>query len=249
MAGHSKWANIKHRKAKQDARRGKLWSKCSRAIIVAAKHGGGDPDMNLTLRYAIDDAKAANMPKETIEKAIRKGAGGGADSENYEEVRYEGYGPGGVAIIVDCLTDKVTRTAPDLRMIFEKQGGNLAKPGAVAFGFNAKGMIAIESSKVSEDRLMEIALDAGAEDVIDAGGAWEVRCEPGDFHTVKSAVVAAGIEPDTAELTMIPLTSVSCDERLAEKVMRLIDALEEHDDVQKVFHNADIPDEVVARMG
>jgi YebC/PmpR family DNA-binding regulatory protein len=248
MAGHSKWANIKHRKARQDARRGKLWSKCSKAIIVAAKHGGPDPDSNLTLRYAIDDAKAANMPKDTIEKAIRKGAGASGDSENYEEVRYEGYGPGGVAIIVDCLTDKVTRTAPDLRMIFEKHNGNLAKHGAVAFGFNTKGMIAIESSKVSEERLMEIALEAGAEDVIDAGGAWEVRCEPTDFQQLREAIVAAGIVPDTAEITMIPLTTVACDEGLAEKVMRLVDALDEHDDVQKVYYNADIPDEVVARM-
>lgn len=246
MAGHSKWANIKHRKARQDAAKGKLWSKCARAIIVAAKNGGGDPDTNLTLRYAIDDAKAANMPKDTIEKAIKKGTGEDTDAASYEEVRYEGYGPGGVAVIADCLTDNVNRTAPEMRKLFEKHGGNLAKPGAVAFGFAAKGLILIEASKIDEDRLMEIALEAGAEDVSESGGAWEVTCEPSEFHALKQAIQDAGIEPDSAELTMIPATTVACDGEVGGKVMRLIDALEDHDDTQKVYSNADLPDEVMA---
>ncbi|MHC5001625.1 MAG: YebC/PmpR family DNA-binding transcriptional regulator [Planctomycetota bacterium] len=244
MAGHSKWANIKHRKARQDAAKGKLWSKCSKAIIVAAKAGGGDPDTNLTLRYAIDEAKAANMPKDTIEKAVKKGAGASDGSENYEEIRYEGYGPSGVALIVDCLTDNVNRTAPEMRKMFEKAGGNLAKPGAVAYGFSSKGVILIEAGKVSEEQLMEIALEAGAEDVVEAGGAWEITCEPSDLMPLKEAIVAAGIEPDSAELTMVPSSSVQCDATVAAKVMRLVDELEDHDDVQKVHHNAEIPEEV-----
>lgn len=249
MAGHSKWANIKHRKARQDAAKGKMWSKCSRAIIVAAKQGGGDPDSNLTLRYAIDEAKAANMPKDTIEKAIKKGTGEGQDANAYEEIRYEGYGPSGVAVIVDCLTDNVNRTAPEMRKIFEKAGGNLGKPGAVSFGFTSRGVFVIETSKTSEDQLMEIALDAGAEDVTEQDGAFEVTCDPGDFHTVKQAIEAAGIEPDSAEITMVPQTTVECDSKTAEQIMRLVDALDDHDDVQKVYHNAEIPEEVLAQLG
>ncbi|MCH8822852.1 MAG: YebC/PmpR family DNA-binding transcriptional regulator [Planctomycetes bacterium] len=246
MAGHSKWANIKHRKARQDAVRGKAWSKCSRAIIVAAKDGGGDPDMNLSLRYAIDEAKAANMPKDTIEKAIKKGSGELGDGANYEEIRYEGYGPGGVAIIIDCLTDNVNRTAPEMRLLFEKAGGNLAKPGAVSYGFSSKGLFLIEASKVTEEKLMEIAIEAGAEDVVEADGAWEVTTEPADFLTVKSALEKAGIEPDSAQLTMIPANIVVCNAKIGERVLRLLDAIEENDDVQKVYSNADIPDEVMA---
>lgn len=248
MAGHSKWANIKHRKARQDKLRGKLWSKCSRAIIVAAKGGGPDPASNLTLRYAIDDAKAANMPKDTIEKAIKKGAGELDEGESYEEIRYEGYAPGGVAVLVECLTENVNRTAPEMRSIFEKAGGNLAKPGAVAFGFNSRGVIVIEAGKVNEERLMEIALEAGAEDVAESGGAWEVTCEPANFHAVKDAIVDADIQPDSAEITMIPVTTVTCDESTAAKLMRLIDTLDEHDDVQKVHHNAEIDDEIMAKL-
>ena len=249
MAGHSKWANIKHRKARQDAVKGKMWSKCSKAIIVAAKHGGGDPAANLTLRYAIDEAKAANMPKDTIEKAIKKGSGESGEAESYEEVRYEGYGPGGVAVIVDCLTDKVTRTAPELRKIFEKHGGNLGKPGAVAFGFNSRGIILIEADRVSEERIMELALEAGAEDVAEAGGAWEISCDPTDFMRVRESLESAGLTPDSAEVTMVPLNSVECDESTAEKLMRLMDALEDHDDVQKVYNNAEIDDAIMAKLG
>jgi len=248
MAGHSKWANIKHRKARQDAVKGKQWSKCSRAIIVAAKNGGGDPATNLALRYAIDEAKAVNMPKDTIEKAIKKGSGEDASAASYEEIRYEGYGPSGVAVIVDCLTDNVNRTAPEMRKIFEKHGGNLGKPGAVSFGFNARGVILIEASKISEERIMEVALEAGAEDIVEAGGAWEVTCEPSMLMQVKDTITEAGIETDSAELTMIPLNTIACDEETAAKVMRLVDAFEDHDDVQKVYHNAEIDDEVMAKL-
>jgi YebC/PmpR family DNA-binding regulatory protein len=249
MAGHSKWANIKHRKARQDAAKGKIWSKCARAIIVAARNGGGDPDMNLTLRYAIDEARAANMPKDTIAKAIKKGSGELGPGETYENVRYEGYGPSGVAVIVDCLTDNLNRTAPEMRKIFEKAGGNLGKPGAVSFGFSQKGLIVIEASKVTEEQLMELAIEAGAEDVTESGGAWEVTCEVGDFINVREAIENAQIEPDSAEITMIPNTTVECDASTAEKVLRLTETLEDHDDVQKVYTNADIPEEVMTRMG
>ncbi len=245
MAGHSKWANIKHRKARQDAVKGKMWSKCSRAIIVAAKAGGGDPDSNLTLRYAIDEAKAANMPKDTIEKAIKKGAGELDDGESYEEIRYEGYGPNGVAIIVDCLTDNVNRTAPEMRKIFEKAGGNLGKPGAVAFGFSMKGLIAIDGDNATEDQLMEIALEAGAEDVAQSEGMWEITTEPGDFMAVRQAIEASDLPMESASITMIPLNTVEVDVDTGVKVLRLVDTLDEHDDVQNVYHNAEIPDEAM----
>jgi YebC/PmpR family DNA-binding regulatory protein len=248
MAGHSRWANIKHRKARSDALKGKAWSKCSRALMVAARHGGSDPDSNLALRYAIDEARAVNMPRDTIEKAIKKGAGE-LDTASYEHVRYEAYGPGGVAMIIDSLTDNLNRTAPDLRTIFEKAGGRLAKPGAVAFGFSARGMILIESSGVSEDRMLELALEAGADDAVQSDGAWEITCEPAALLAVKQALIDAGVEPASAELTMLPANTVTCDERTAERILRLIDELEDNDDVQKVYHNAAIPAEVLERHG
>ncbi len=248
MAGHSQWKNIKHRKAAVDAKRGKMWSKCSRAIIVAARNGGGDPKFNTALRYAIEDAKAVNMPKDTIEKAIKKGTGE-TEGARYEAVRYEGYAPGGVAVIVDCLTDNLNRTASEIRTLFDKHGGNLGKPGAVAFGFDSKGVIHIESGKASEEKIMEIALEAGAEDVAESDGAWEVTTQPTDFLQVKDAIEAAGIEIASAEVTMLPQNTVECDEATAAKVMKIIDALEDHDDVQKVYFNADIPDEVMAKLG
>ncbi len=245
MAGHSKWANIKHRKARQDAVRGKAWSKCARAIIVAAKAGGPDLSMNLTLRYAVDEAKSVNMPKDTIEKAIKKGAGIAGEGESYEEVRYEGYGASGVAIIVDCLTDNVNRTAPELRKIFERNGGNLAKPGAVAFGFEAKGQLLIDASKTEEDVLMELALEAGADDVEMNDGIWEVTCEPSQFLNLKEALDSHGLVFESAAVTMIPATTVNCDQSAAERVLRLVDALEDHDDVQKVYSNAEFPDDML----
>ena len=245
MAGHSKWANIKHRKARQDAVKGKAWSKCSRAIMVAVKNGGPDPETNLTLRYAIEDAKAVNMAKDTIEKAIKKASGEGNDGVTYEEVRYEGYGPAGVAIIVDVLTDNVNRTAPEMRKLFEKGNGNLAKPGAVAFGFTSSGIILIESEHATEDDLMEVALDAGANDITSSEGGFEVTCEPTDFLTVKQAIENAGIAMVSSEVTMVPSTTVDCDVDTGEKVLKLLESLEDHDDVQKVYSNADIPEEAM----
>jgi YebC/PmpR family DNA-binding regulatory protein len=247
MAGHSAWKNVKHKKAANDKKRGKVWSKCSRAIIVAARNGGGDPKFNTTLRYAIDDAKAANMPKDTIEKAIKKGTGD-LEGQRYDSIRYEGYAPGGVAMIIDCLTDNLTRTAAEMRTLFDKHGGNLAKPGAVAFSFNSKGVILIDSGQVGEERLMEIVLDAGAEDVTESESGFQVTTEPVEFLKVKDALEAAGIEPAGAEVTMVPQTTVSCDAAMATRVMKLIDALEDHDDVQKVYHNADIAEDVLARL-
>ena len=245
MAGHSKWANIKHRKARQDAVKGKAWSKCSRAIMVAVKNAGSDPETNLTLRYAIVDAKAVNMAKDTIEKAIKKASGEGGEGVRYEEVRYEGYGPSGVAVIIDVLTDNVNRTAPEMRKLFENGNGNLAKPGAVAFGFTSKGVILIETDNTAEEQLMDVALDAGADDIEQTDGVWEVTCEPTQFLTLRQALETAEIEVMSAEITMVPSTTVACDTALGEKILRLIDSFEEHDDVQNVYTNAAIPEEVM----
>ena len=249
MAGHSKWANIKHRKARQDAVKGKAWSKCSRAIMVAVKNGGPDPETNLSLRYAILDAKSVNMPKDTIQKAIAKASGEGSEGAVFQELRYEGYGANGVAIIVDCLTDNVQRTGPDLRHAFEKYGGNLAKPGAVAFGFHTKGVVLVESTAATEDQIMELVLEAGAEDVSDSGGAWEITTEPSDFVSVLKALEAAEVPTLSAEMTMIPDMQVTCDADAARKLMTMVDAFEDHDDVQKVYTNADISEEIMASLG
>jgi YebC/PmpR family DNA-binding regulatory protein len=245
MAGHSKWANIKHRKARQDAVKGKAWSKCSRAIMVAVKKGGADPDINLTLRYAIVDAKAVNMAKDTIEKAIKKASGEGDEGVRYEEVRYEGYGPNGIAIIVDVLTDNVKRTAPEMRKLFEKGNGNLAKPGSVAFGFTSTGVVLIEASETAEEQLMEVALDAGASDITQSDGGWEVTCEPQVFLTLRQALEAAEITMMSAEVTMVPANLVACDMDTGTKMLRFIDSVEEHEDVQSVYTNADIPEEAM----
>jgi YebC/PmpR family DNA-binding regulatory protein len=239
MAGHSKWANIKHKKAREDAKRGKVWSKCSKAIMVAAKHGGPDPASNLTLRYAVDEAKAANMPKDNIERAIKKGAGLDAGGADFEDVRYEGYGVGGVAVIVDCLTDNRQRTAPDVRSIFTKAGGNLGTSGSVAYIFEQKGLITLDETAATEEQLMEIALDAGAEDVALDDGVWTITTGPTEYLDVKEALDAAGLEPSSSELTMIPSTTVNLAGDDVDKIIRLIDALEDHDDVQKVYTNMD----------
>jgi YebC/PmpR family DNA-binding regulatory protein len=246
MAGHSAWKNIKHKKAAADKKRGKVWSKCSRAILSAAKQGGGDPKFNATLRYAVDEAKAANMPKDTIEKLIKKATGADSDAATFTHVRYEGYAPGGVAVIVDCLTDNVQRTAPVMRLIFEKAGGNLAKPGAVAFGFAQKGLILIEAGKATEDQLVEIALEAGAEDVRSSEGGWEITTEPAQFLAVKEALERASIPLVSAEILLHPNSTIAVDAATASKVLRLVEALEEEDDVQKVYTNAELPDEVLA---
>lgn len=253
MAGHSKWANIKHRKAAVDKKRGKVWSKCSRAIIAAARAGGGDPTSNLALRYAIDEAKYANMPKDTIQRAIDKGAGA-AGGDAFETITYEGYGPGGVAVIVDALTDNRARTAPDVRSTFAKHGGNLGATGCVSYMFDTRGRIMIPGS-IAEDKVMEAALEAGAEDVEppepgeDDPGVWTILTTPQDFAGVKDAIEGAGIEVADAEITKIPgtMAAVSADD--ARKILNLVDALEDNDDVQKVYTNADIPDEVLAELG
>lgn len=242
MAGHSKWANIKHRKARQDAVRGKAWSKCSKAIIVAARNGG-DPNQNLTLRYAIEEARAVNMPKDTIEKAVKKGSGELGESVTYTEIRYEGYGSNGVAVMVDCLTDNLNRTAPEIRKIFQKSGGNLGVSGSVAFGFTQNGLITFAKDKITEDQLMEIALEAGAEDIKLEDDTWEVITSPSDLPKVRDALEAKNFKPDSAKVIMIPNTTVECKGKEAEKIMRLMEALEDHDDVQNVYANFDISDE------
>lgn len=249
MAGHSKWANIKHKKARQDAKKGKIWSKCARAIIVAAKAGGGDPAANLGLRYAIDEAKAANMPKDTIENAIKKGSGA-SGGEDYERVVYEGYGPGGVAIMLDILTDNRNRTAPEVRKLFEKHSGNLGATGCVAYLFQPKGeiFVARQGPGSDEEAVMSAALEAGAEDVTDAGESWEIVTEPTDYLPVREALEAAGMTVESAQITMIPDTTITVTGRDAEKLLALIDGLEDHDDVQKVYANFEIPDEEMAAL-
>jgi len=247
MAGHSKWANIKHRKARQDQKRGKEWSKCARQIIVAARNGGGDPDTNLALRYAIDDAKAVNMPKDTIEKAVKKGTGelGG---ENYEAATYEGYGPNGVAMFVEALTDNRNRTAGEIRSTFSKHGGNLGTDGSVAFMFNRRGLISVPKAAIGEEAIMDAALEAGAEDVADADDYWEIQTDPADFQQVREALMNREIPIETASLTMIPENTVLCTGNDAKKVLNLMDALEDNEDVQKVHANFEIPDEELAAL-
>ncbi len=242
MAGHSKWANIKHRKGRVDAKRSKIWSKCSRAIIVAAKNGGGDPAANLALRYAIDEAKSQNMPKDTIEKAIKKGTGD-VEGVAFESLSYEGYGAGGVAIIVDCLTDKRTRTAPEIKKIFERYGGSLGQPGCVTFMFETKGQIVLPKDAGDEETIMTIALEAGAADVADEDESWVILTQVSDFVAVKDAVDAAELPVTSAEITKIPGNTVACTGGDAKKVWNLVEAFEDHDDVQKVYANFDIPEE------
>ncbi len=241
MAGHSAWKNIKHRKAAVDAKRGKIWSKLSRAIIVAAKTGGGDPKFNAGLRLAIEDAKAANMPRDTIEKAVKKGSGE-LEGESYESVRYEGYGPGGAAFIVECLTSNVNRTAPEIRTLFDKGGGKLGVPGSVLHGFAQKGVVLVPADAVGEDRMLELALEVGADDVVSSADGHQVTCEPSSLAQVKEGLEAAGLRVESAELSYVPLMTAAVDEAAGAKIQRLIDALEEHDDVQKVHTNADIPE-------
>lgn len=243
MAGHSHWAKIKRAKGANDAKRGKVWSKIARKIIIAAKAGGGDPGQNLSLRYVIEEAKAALMPKDTIEKAIAKGSGAGAE-ENYESAVYEGYAFGGVAIMAEALTNNRTRTAPEMRKIFEMAGGSLATSGSVAFQFTKQGVITIQASAIGEDELMEKALEAGAEDVKNEGEVYEVLTAPASFHKVKEALAAANVPIEAAEITNMPSNTVAITVEQAAKLMRLIDNLEDHDDVQNVSHNAEIPDTV-----
>ena len=237
MAGHSAWKNIKHRKAAVDAKRGRIWSKLSRAIIVAARNGGSDTKFNATLRLAVLDAKAANMPRDTIEKAVKKGAGE-TDGERFETVRYEGYGPGGVAVIVEALTSNVNRTAPEIRAIFDKADGKLGVPGSVAFGFQQKGVLLVATGAIDEERLMEIALEAGADDVAAMEEGFQVLTEPAQFGAVREALEAKGVATESAEVAFLPLSPVEVDDAMRARVDKLVDALEEHDDVQKVHTSA-----------
>ncbi len=241
MAGHSHWAKIKRAKGATDKKRATVWSKISRKIIIAAKNGG-DPRDNLSLRYVIEEAKAANMPRDTIQNAIKKGTGElGAD--DYVARSYEGYGPSGVAVMIDALTNNPSRTAPDLRAIFERNSGNLATSGSVAFQFNKRGVITVKSDTVDEDRLMELALDAGAEDVTNEGEVYEVLTSPTVFQKVRDAIEAAAVPIEAAEIAHLPTLPVSVDAETAAKVLKLIDALEDNDDVQTVAHNADLPED------
>ena len=247
MSGHSKWATIKHKKGKTDAARGKLFSKLSRAITVAAREGGPDPAMNMSLANAIEKAKGESMPKDNIERAIQRGAGG-AEGVTYESIVYEGYGPAGVAIIVEVLTDNKNRSAAEVRNIFSKHGGQLAQPGAVAWGFERRGSILVDATKYEEDDVMAAAIDAGAEDVVQDGEHFQVLTEPSDFGAVRDAIAAAGIAIDNAELTMIPKNTVKLEENDARKTMKIMDALEDSDDVQEVYSNFDIPEDVLEAL-
>lgn len=248
MAGHSKWANIKHKKAANDKKRGKIWTKLIREITVAARMGGGEIDANPRLRLAVDKGLAANMPKDTIERAIKRGAGGG-EGESYDEIRYEGYGPGGTAVIVDCMTDNRNRTASEVRHAFTKLGGNLGTDGSVAYLFSKQGVVSYTEG-VNEDAIMEAALEAGAEDVIsNDDGSIDVMTSPEDFSDVKDAMVSAGHEPDNAEVTFSASTAAELDQSDAEKLLRMVDMLEDLDDVQNVYTNAEISDEILDTIG
>ncbi|MCW9087939.1 MAG: YebC/PmpR family DNA-binding transcriptional regulator [Gammaproteobacteria bacterium] len=247
MAGHSKWANIKHRKAAQDAKRGKIFTKLIRELTVAARAGGPDPESNPRLRDAVTKALAANMKKDTVENAIKRG-GGDLDGENYEEVRYEGYGPAGVAVMIECLTDNRNRTVAEVRHAFSKSGGNLGTDGSVAYLFSKIGLLTYPAGS-DEDAIMEGALEAGAEDIAtNEDGSIEVTTSPEEFNAVKEVMVAAGFAPEVAEVTMQPSTSVDLELEDAEKVLRLVDMLEDLDDVQNVYNNADFSDEVMAQL-
>ena len=247
MAGHSKWANIKHKKAANDKKRGKIWSKLIREVTIAAKEGGGDINANPRLRLAVDKAKGANMPNDTIDRAVKRGAGG-ADGEDYDELRYEGYGPGGTAVIVDCLTDNRNRTASEVRHAFTKHGGNLGTDGSVSYMFTKQGVISYAPG-CDEDAVMEAALEAGAEDVLsNDDGSVDVVTEPEMLSDVKDSMVAGGLEPDNAEVTFSASTNAELGQDDAEKLMKMIDTLEDLDDVQEVYSNADISDEIMQSL-
>jgi YebC/PmpR family DNA-binding regulatory protein len=246
VSGHSKWHSIRHKKGAVDAKRGKLFSKLTRAIIVAAREGGPDPDNNLALQNAIEKARENSMPKDTIERAIARGAGTDADAEAYEQVTYEGYGPNGVAVLVEALTDNRNRTAADVRHVFAKNDGNLGTSGAVAWLFERKGVIFVPVDSADEDEVMLAAADAGAEDVSVEGSSYQITSAPDDLASVRQALEAAGIQIESAEITMLPKTTIRIeDEAAARKLLRLIEALEENDDVQDVYANFDIPEGVL----
>ncbi len=248
MAGHSKWANIQHRKKAQDAKRGKLFTKLIREVTIAAREGGGDPDANARLRLAMDKAFAGNVPKDTVDRAVKR-ATGEAGADDLEEVRYEGYGPGGAAVMIDCVTGNRNRTVADIRHAFTRCGGSLGTGGSVAYLFTKVGQLSFPPG-TDEERLMEAALEVGAEDVIANGdGSLEVITTPEGFGDVRDGIAADGLEPAQAEVTMRPSTSVSLDTDDARRIVRLLDMLEDLDDVQQVYSNVDLPDEVLAELG
>jgi len=248
MAGHSKWANIQHRKGAQDAKRGKLFTKLIREITIAARLGGNDPNANPRLRAAIDNALSQNMTKDTVERAIKRGTGAQNGDENYEEVRYEGYGPGGIAVMVDCLTDNRKRTVADVRHAFTKCGGNLGTTGSVSYLFDKSGQITFPTGS-DEEQIMEVALEAGAQDVMhNDDDSIDVLTAPDDFYSVKEALEKAKLLPAQAEMTMRATTNSSLDLDNAQKMVRLLDMLEDLDDVQQVYSNADISDEIMAQI-
>jgi YebC/PmpR family DNA-binding regulatory protein len=247
MAGHSKWAGIKHKKAIVDARRGKLFTKLARAITVAAKEGGGDVDGNPALGLAVQKARDASMPKDNIERAIAKGTGEGGDADALESVTYEGYGPGGIAILVEATTDNRNRTSSDVRHAFAKHNGNLGEPGSVAYLFDKKGVVVVDGERYSEDDLM-VAIDAGAEDIGTDDDVFEITCEPADLAAVRAALDAAGVEVESAEVAQVPKTRIELDEDGAVRLMRLIETLEDLDDVDAVHANFDVDAEVLERV-
>ncbi len=248
MAGHSHWAGIKHKKALIDNKRGKLWSKLSKAIIVAAKMGGGDPDSNSRLRTAILDAKAVSMPKDNIERALKKGTGE-LEGGNVDEVLYEGYGPGGVAIMCDIMTDNRNRTASEVRKIFDVHDGKLGGANCVSWMFERKGLLFFPADQVDEEKLMETALEAGADDIRREGDKWLVSCDPAVYSEVSETLEAAGLVASSKEITRIPTNTVDLDADTARRVLKLMEALDDHDDVQNVSANFNIPDEIVAEVG
>ncbi|MFW6022768.1 MAG: YebC/PmpR family DNA-binding transcriptional regulator [Halanaerobiaceae bacterium] len=249
MAGHSKWANIKHKKSKEDARRGKLFSKLSKMITVAARESGGDPDMNSDLRLAIQKAKDNNMPNDNIEKAVKRGTGD-LEGVSYERIVYEGYGPGGVALYLDLMSDNRNRTAAEIRHLLSKHGGNLGESGCVSWMFERKGQLVVDSNNVDydEDELMMVALEAGAEDIVVEDGFINIYTNPSNFEEVRKNLEEEGIVLESADIAMIPENTMKLDVNTARKTLKLIDVLEEHDDVQEVYSNFDIPDEVMAEI-
>jgi YebC/PmpR family DNA-binding regulatory protein len=248
MSGHSHWATIKHKKGAIDAKRGKLFSKLSRAIIIAARHGGGDPETNLKLRYAIDKARSVSMPKDNIERAVKRGTGE-LEGLTFEEITYEGYGPGGVAILVDVLTDNRNRTAGEIRKTFERSGGKMGSAGNVAFQFERKGVFSIEAKAVDEDTLMGIALDAGADDLKRAGSTFDITCDPAHFNPVQEALRTNNLTPILAEISQVAKVPMDVDIETGKKVLRLMEALDDNDDVQNVYSNMHITEELMAEAG
>ncbi|MFH0840210.1 MAG: YebC/PmpR family DNA-binding transcriptional regulator [Candidatus Omnitrophota bacterium] len=244
MSGHSKWATIKHKKAATDSKRGKLFTKLIKMLTVAAKNGGGSPDTNPSLRLAIDKAKEANMPQDNIERAIKKGTGE-LPGVSYESVSYEGYGPGGVAFYVDVLTDNKNRVTAEIRTIFSKIGGNLAGAGAVSWLFEKKGLFIVNKKDASEDKLMSIVLDAGAEDMSDESETYEIKCQPVDYEKIKKALDTAKIKVESSEVTFLPKNTVKVSGDQAKQVLNLVEQLEDNDDVQNVYANFDIPDDIL----